>query len=228
MKRIIKLALFFTLISQFVFPASVSAQDYRFEVTVMEVEAYVEDDGSLSLWYYIQFQNSANADPIDFVDIGMPSSSYNLASIQAEIDGKTINKIESSPYVPNGFALALESDSIPPGQSGLVTVWVPGVSNVLSKYDGGDREDYTNFQFTPNWFDANYERSTQTHYRMTIILPPGVGDDEGVYYTPQGWPGDSSPDDTGRTEAEERVYYSWFTTNANVHTRYLFGVGCKP
>ncbi len=223
MKRMIKLVLFLILILQFVFPAPVSAQNYRFEVTAMEVEAYVEDDGSLSLWYYIQFQNHANADPIDFVDIGMPSSAYNLASIQAEIDGRAINKIESSPYVPNGFALALESDSIPPGQSGLVTIWIPGIKNVLSAYDGGDREDYTNFQFTPNWFDAKYERSTQTHYRMTIILPPDVGDDEGVYYTPQGWPGDSSPDDTGRTEAEGRVYYSWFTTNANVHTRYLFG-----
>ena len=93
----------------------------------------------------------------------------------------------------------------------------PGHQNVLSAYDGGDREDYTNFQFTPNWFDANYERSTQTHYRMTIILPPGVGDNE-VSITPHRAGLEILPDDTGRTEAEERVYYSWFTTNANVHT----------
>ena len=51
MKRIIKLVLFLILILQFVFPASVSAQNYRFEVTVMEVEAYVEDDLGNRLCY---------------------------------------------------------------------------------------------------------------------------------------------------------------------------------
>ena len=189
----------------------------------MEVEAYIEEDGTLSLWYLIVFENRTNADPIDFVDIGMPSSAYSLSAIQAEVDGKAITEIESSPYVPNGFALGLGSNAIQPGQTGTVTAWIPGVRNVLSRYDQPDRVDYINFQFTPSWIDPDFEKSTNTEYRMTIILPPDVGDDEGVYYEPQGWPGSSTPDDIGRTAEGNRVYYSWFTDNANVHTEYLFG-----
>jgi hypothetical protein len=56
-----------------------------------------------------------------------------------------------------------------------------------------------------------------------MILPPGVGDGEGVYYNPENWPGPATPDDTGRTAEGNRIYYSWFTDNANAHTRYLFG-----
>jgi hypothetical protein len=223
MKKIKFLLLLIVLVGMFVFPASVMAQTYRFEVTVMEVEVYIEEDGSISIWYLMDFQNRADADPIDFIDIGMPSSAYSLNAIQAEVDGKPITEIESSPYVPNGFALGLGADAIQPGQTGRVTIWIPGVRNVLSRYDNPDRENYTNFQFTPNWFDPEYEKSSTTEYRFTVILPPGVGDGEGVYYEPQRWPGQLTPDDTGRTEAEGRIYYSWFTDNADVHTEYLFG-----
>jgi hypothetical protein len=162
MNKIKRLAFLLFILALFAFPTAVSAQTYRFEVSVMEVEAYIEEDGTLSLWYLIEFQNSPSADPIEFVDIGMPSSAYSLNAIQAEIDGKPITTIESSPYVPNGFALGLEGDAIPPGQSGTVTVWIPGIRNVLSRYDSPDRENYTNFQFSPNWFDPDADRSTGT------------------------------------------------------------------
>lgn len=223
MNKIKRLAFLLFILALFAFPTAVSAQTYRFEVSVMEVEAYIEEDGTLSLWYLIEFQNSPSADPIEFVDIGMPSSAYSLNAIQAEIDGKPITTIESSPYVPNGFALGLEGDAIPPGQSGTVTVWIPGIRNVLSRYDSPDRENYTNFQFSPNWFDPDADRSTGTEYRVTIIMPQGLGDDEGVYYEPQRWPGPATPDDIGRTAAEGRIYYSWFTDNANARTQYIFG-----
>lgn len=223
MNKIKRLAFLLFILALFALPTAVSAQTYRFEVSVMEVEAYIEEDGTLSLWYLIEFQNSPSADPIEFVDIGMPSSAYSLNAIQAEIDGKPITTIESSPYVPNGFALGLEGDAIPPGQSGTVTVWIPGIRNVLSRYDSPDRENYTNFQFSPNWFDPDADRSTGTEYRVTIIMPQGLGDDEGVYYEPQRWPGPATPDDIGRTAAEGRIYYSWFTDNANARTQYIFG-----
>ncbi len=223
MKKTKWLLLILLLAGLFAFPLSASAQTYRFELTTFEVEAYIEEDGTLSLWYLMDFYNSPNADPIDYIDIGMPSSAYSLGAIIAEVDGKSITNIESSPYVTNGFALGLGSDEIKPGQTGRVTAWIPGVRDVLSNYDGPDRDNYTNFQFTPTSFDSQFDKSKNTNYRMTIILPPGVGDDEGVYYKAVGWPGDPLPDDTGRTAAENRVYYSWFTDNANVHTEYLFG-----
>ncbi len=225
MRKFRFLLIIIVVLGLFALPASVAAQDYRFEVTAQEVEVYIEDNGSLSLWYLIEFENRPGAAPIDFVDIGMPSSSYNLNNIEAEINGNAIKRsnIESSPYVPNGFALELGANAIQPGDTGTVTVWISGVQNVLSPYDNGDRENYASFQFSPSWFDSQYDKSDSTAYRVTIILPPGVGNEEGIYYNPQGWPGQSEPDDIGRTEAEDRVYYSWYTEKANAHTQYIFG-----
>ena len=221
MNKIKIFVLSIVVIGLFALPAVGFGQNYQFEVTAMEVEAYLEEDGSLSLWYYIAFQNRPGASAIDFVDIGMPSASYNMNNIDAEINGTAIQEIESSPYVPNGFALDLGNNAIQPGQSGVVTVWIPGIQNIL--FDFEEDLDYASFQFSPTWFDSQFEVSTGTEYRVTIILPPGVGNEEGIYYQPSNWPGSPDPDDIGRTEAEDRVYYSWFTNNANARTQYIFG-----
>jgi hypothetical protein len=220
--RIIFLSLVF--IGLFTLPQPVSAQDYSFEVSVLEVEAYVEEDGTLSIWYYIEFENNPGAAPIEYVDIGLPSPYFSMGAIVAELDGAAISKTEDSPYVTYGFALNLGNQAIPAGESGTVTIWIPGIENVLYPYDEGDLDDYVNFQFSPNWFDAQADTSSHTEYRVTIILPPGVGDEEGRYYYPSSWPGVSEPDDTGRTAAEDRVYYSWYTDNADAHSQYYFGV----
>jgi hypothetical protein len=224
MKKIRLILLILVILGVFGLPSPVSAQDYSFTVTSMEVEAYIEEDGTLSLWYLFEFQNLQNGAPIEYVDIGMPSSSYKLSAIQGEIDGNTVSDVESSPYVANGFALNLGDAAIPPGQTGTVTAWITGIEDVLTPYDSGDRENYANFQFSPSWFDSAYDKSSGTEYRVTIILPPGVGNEEGVYYNPSGWPGSSTPDDIGRTQAEDRVYYSWYASNANSHSQYIFGV----
>jgi len=223
MKKLRLFLLFLIFFSLFALPNKTSAQSLRFTVPVSEVEAYIEEDGSLSLYYLIVFDNTPNGAPIDIIDIGMPSSSYSRSVIEAAIDGKPITKIDSSPYASNGFALDLGANAIQPGQSGEVTIWIPGIKDVLYPYDGEDRENYVSFQFSPNWFGPEFDKSTATEYRVTIILPPGVGNDEGVYYYPSKWPGAQEPDDVGRTAEEDRVYYSWFTNNANAHTEYFFG-----
>jgi len=219
--RLFLLAVIF--IGLFVLPGTAAAQDLRFEVPASEVEVYVEEDGTFSIYYYIEFQNMQGAAPIDFIDIGMPSSNYNRNNIEATIDGQAITDIDSSPYVTNGFALGLGENAIQPGQAGTVIAWIPGVGNVLYPYEEPDRENYVSFQFSPNYFGSEYDRSTSTEYRVTLILPPGVGNDEGVYYHPTNWPGSDEPDDIGRTAEGDRVYYSWYTDNANAHTRYIFG-----
>ncbi len=204
-------------------PQVASAQDLRFVIPAAEVEVYLEENGTATFWFYYEFQNNPNGAPIDFIDIGMPSSDYSLNSIEAEVNGNAITTIESSPFVDNGFALGLDDSTIQPGQSGTVTVWVTGVSSVLTPFEEGDRENYVDFQFSPNFFGSEFDRSTNTEYRVTIILPPGVGDEEGIYYNPVNWPGSDEPSEIGRTTADNRVYYSWFTNNADVHTQYNFG-----
>jgi hypothetical protein len=199
---------------------AVNAQNYRFTLPQYEVEAYLEADGSLTLYYYMVFQNDASASPIDFVDLALPYGDYSLKNIEATIDGQPMPEVNNSAYV-NGAELALGDLEIQPGAQGVVTAWVRGITDILYPYDGGDLENYVNFQFTPNFFDSSFERSKNTEYRMTIILPPGVGTDDGRYYTPVGWDGEEISE--ASTTSDGRVYYSWYTNNADVHSEYEFG-----
>jgi hypothetical protein len=225
MKKIQIFLLFLISVSLFAFPQAALAQDYRYTISAYEVEAYIEEDGTLSLYYYMEFQIAPNGAAIEFVDIGLPTSSFNRSVVQAELDSIPITKIESSPYVTYGFALNLEDRAIPSGESGVVTAWIPGIGNVLYEYTDDDREGYASFLFSPNWFDPAGDKTDGAEYRMTIILPPGVGDDEGVYYFPERWPGDVEPDDVGRTAADDRVYYSWFSDQADTPSEYFFWCG---
>lgn len=199
----------------------VYAQDYRFTLPQYEVEAYIEADGTVTLYYYMVFDNAPGAHIIDFIDLGLPNRQVNLNRIEADINDKPISGVKSSQYVSGAAELALGSNAIPAGQSGTVRVYIRQIGGMLFDYDNPDREGYVNFQFTPNYFSSQFERSRNTKYRMTIILPPGVGSQDGVYYEPSGWPGSDTPEASLTTD--NRVFYSWYTEDANVHTNYLFG-----
>ena len=220
MKKTRNLILLLVLVAALIFPAAVSAQTYRFTVSEYEVEAYLEKDGSLTLRYYMVFDNDPSADPIDFIDLGLPIAQYSIKNISGTINGQNIPQIGNSAYV-RGAELALKNLAIQPGQTGTVIATVTGITGVLFPYDQGDRDNYVNFQFSPNTFGAEYDRSSATKYRMTLILPPDVGVNDGVYYTPSGWPGSDEPE--ASTTQDGRGYYSWDTENANVHTNYYFG-----
>ena len=220
-KRLLLVALGLVLVLLALLPGTPShAQTYRFSLPTYEVEAYLEADGSLTLYYFMVFQNNASASPIDFVDLALPYANYSLNNIQATIDGQPMPEINNSAYV-YGAELALKNLAIQPGAQGTVIATITGITDILFPYDQGDRENYVNFQFTPNFFGSEYDRSKNTEYRMTIILPPAVGSEEGVYYIPRNWPGEDISE-SAQTQ-DGRVYYSWFTDNADVHTEYEFG-----
>jgi len=73
-------------------PAAVQAQTYRFSVSDYEVEAYLEADGSLTLYYFMIFQNDPDADPIDFIDLGLPNATYDYKNISGTINDQPIPK----------------------------------------------------------------------------------------------------------------------------------------
>ena len=220
MKKLRLLLLLIILVVSLTLPLNVSAQTYRFSLSQYEVEAYLNKDGTLDLRYYMVFENSASADAIDFIDVGLPVSKFSTSNVEATVNDQKITDITNSPYV-QGIALGLGKNAIPRGQSGTVIMWVTRLTGVLFPYDQADRENYVNFQFSPNYFGSEYDKSTNTKYRMTIILPPDVGVNDGVYYTPSPWPGDGTPE--ASTTQDGRVYYSWYTEKANVHTYYQFG-----
>jgi hypothetical protein len=219
--RFISLILVLAILAALLLPIQmVFAQDYRFSVSRYEVEAYIESDGTLTLKYLMAFDNSPQGAAIEFVDLGLPFADYDLKNVTAWINGQPVSSVNNSEFV-HGAELALGSAKILPGQPGVVTAVANGITRFLTPYDGGDKENYANFQFTPSYFDATYDRSNNTEYRMTIILPPAVGTDQGVYYTPKSFPETTAVE--ASTTADGRVFYSWFSNQADTHTQYLFG-----
>ena len=69
--------------------APAQAQTYRFSVPLMQMQVFVQPDGSAKIVYDITFDNSTSGDPIDIVDIGMPTNDYDLNTMSASSDASS-------------------------------------------------------------------------------------------------------------------------------------------
>lgn len=197
-----------------VFPAK--AQTYYFSLDKEIVNVYWEQDGTVSLFYELVFLNDTFADPIDFVDIGIPTTNYHIGNINALINGKPIRHIQDSYYV-EGIELGLQENSIQPGNTGVVKVGIWGISNVLF-VDSTD-DNYASAKFSPNWFGSEYVYGT-TDLTVIYHLPPGVLPEEPRYHkSPSGWPEQPL---TG-FDTDGRITYTWSNQFANGYTQYEFG-----
>ncbi|PWH20461.1 MAG: hypothetical protein DDG59_00315 [Anaerolineae bacterium] len=193
------------------------AQTYRFSIPKEIVHAYWNEDGSLSLQYEIWFANSPSADPIDFVDIGIPTRYYDLNAVQAYVNGIPITSIEKSPYVTNGVALGLGTNAIRPGETGVVTVFIPNIQQVL--YVDSSDASYVSAVFSPTWFGSEYV-SGLTNLTVVFHLPKGVLPEEPRWHqSPSSFP---SEPQTG-LDSEGRIFYSWNNPQASASTQYKFG-----
>ena len=191
------------------------AQTYSFIVESEKIDVFWELDGSLSLFYEITFQNFA--DPIDFVDIGLPNNNYNLSNVQAWADGKPITNIEDSPYVTYGPALGLGANAIPSGQRGIVHVQVTGITGVL--FTDEEDETYASAVFSPNFFGSEFV-SGSSDITLVYHLPPGVDPAEPRWHpAPSGFP---DQPETG-FDSEGRITYAWRNSSASASSFYLFG-----
>ncbi len=196
----------------------VQAQDYYFTVETQTVDVFVNEDGSLSIEYWIDFYNQPGAHEIDYVDIGLPNNNYVLNTIVADIDGTPITDIEKSDYVDTGVALGLGSNAIQPGERGRVHVFVNTVNKHL--YPDDENEDYASFEFIPNYFGSQYVTGS-TDMTVTLYLPVGLESTQPRYHTPRGWPGMDEPESGFDTAGG--IYYRWHTANANASSAYTFG-----
>ncbi len=221
MSRFRWLSITFTLLLLTLTATSAYAQTYLFQVDSVDVSVYGNTDGTSSIEYQIQFTNSASADPIDFIDIGVPNDSYSISNVSAEIGGSPISDIQSSEYVKPGVALGLGARAIPPGKSGKVHVRINNVNRVFYPSTAEGVKDYASLEFSPTWFGSEYVTGS-TRYSVTLFLPPGISQDEPRYHAVRGgWPGASEPE--SGYDAEGRVFYKWTSDSANAHTQYTFG-----
>ena len=195
----------------------VMAQTYAFVLEEEIVHVYWEEDGTLSLTYEFVFTNANYADPIDFLDVGLPNGSYSLSAASASVNGVPISHIQDSPYVTNGIELGLGSNAIRPGDTGTVKFSISGIRNVL--YVDSDDDGYASAVFSPTWFDSQFVSGT-TDLTVVYHLPPGVTSEEPRWHRPPGGFPDTPITDF---DSNGRVTYTWRNSNANGHSQYLFG-----
>jgi hypothetical protein len=150
------------------------AQDYRFSVPQLQLQVFVQPDGSARIVYDIEFENAPTGRAIDIVDIGMPGSDYNLSSMQASLDGIPMRIIRPSEYVQPGVEIPLGSQSIAPGQSG--TLQLEFTMPDLVFQDVTNR-DLASLQITPTWFDERFVLGS-TLLQIAIHVPEGVSPEE--------------------------------------------------
>ncbi|HEX7432246.1 MAG TPA: hypothetical protein VF326_01205 [Anaerolineaceae bacterium] len=197
---------------------NVSAADYYFAVDRLVANVYFNNQGIMSVDYVYDFANQTSGAPIDFVDIGLPTTSYDLSSVKADINGKAINDIQISTYV-SGITLGLGGDAIQPGQKGTVHVLIGTIRSTLYPNKSNGKDD-ASFNFVPNYFGQQYVTGS-TDETVSIHLPPGIKSTEPTYFSPKQWPGDATPQTS--YDDQNRVTYTWQAANANGYTSYYFG-----
>ena len=199
-------------------PMTAFAQDYYFSLDKEVVDVYWNSDGTMSLDYLLTFTNQPSGHSIEFVDVGMPNSSFDFNSIQATINGNPLSVSRDFQGTGgSGFAVEMGQYAIPPGQTGTIRVYVGRVSKVLYK-DDNDPE-YASAAFAPLYFQSSVITG-KTDITVTYHLPPGVQENEPRWHSaPSGFP--SEPQ--GGFDQDGRITYTWHNSNANGYTSYLFG-----
>lgn len=213
------LAILFILIIALGFPISTLAQgDYYFSVDEETVHVYWNENGTVSLNYVFLFTNQPGAHIIDFVDVGMPNSSFDMSTVSADVDGVPVN-VSSGDYQGSGsgFAVVMGPQAIAPGETKRVNVRVGVIKNMI--YEDSDDAAYASGEFAPMWFDSQFVKG-DTYVTVVFHLPPGIQPEEPRYHIPKSWPGENEP--LTDLDQDGRVTYTWIAT-ANAYSRYTFG-----
>lgn len=199
-------------------PAVSAQSDYYFAVERETINIYWNADGTLSLDYVWDFANQPGAHLIDFVDVGMPSANFNISTVQADVNGTSVD-VSASDYQGNGsgFAVVMGSQAIPGNARGRVHVFVGEITQVLRPDTQDDR--YTSGVFGTTWFGSQYVTGN-TDVTMVFHFPPGMTNTEPRWHSaPSGF---SSEPQVGADESG-RVTYTWRNETGTASTQYTFG-----
>ena len=203
----------------FVLPASALAQSsYSFSVPREVVDVYWNTDGTESVQYTFDFANQPGAHPIDYVDVGMPNSSFDMSTVTADVNGQSVD-VSQSDYQGSGsgFSVVLGGSAIQAGASGTVHVDVGTISGVL--YPDSNDSTYASADFAPTYFGSQYVVGN-TDLSVTFHMPQGVQPNEPRWHSaPDGFP---SEPQTG-IDSQNRIIYTWESAGANAYTSYTFG-----
>jgi hypothetical protein len=215
-RRFARAVLLAALLIAWATPAS--AQDYSFSLDRESVHVFWNPDGTVALDYVLSFTNQAGAHAIDFVDVGLPNADFDYASVTADVDGVAVPISRDYQGDGTGVAVDLGSQTIFPGQSGNVHVYIGRVGGLLVA--DSQNPDNAVGDFAPLRF---WSQSVVGTTDMTVVfhLPPGVKPDEPRWGSaPSGFPAEPA----AGLDAEGRVTYTWRSSNARASEVYLFKV----
>ncbi len=199
-------------------PVAAAAQSYRFSLNALQLDVFINENGSASLDYQFSFTNSPGAHPIDYVDVGMPNSSFSMSGVTADVNGQPV-QVSRSDYEGDGsgFAIVLGSRAIPAGASGVVHVFVPDAGTWL-RTDSKD-PSYASFEVATTFFGSEYV-SGSTFTTVSIHFPLGVQPSEPRWHSaPSGFPAEPTTGIDGRGG----VVYTWANPKASGSKSYKFG-----
>jgi hypothetical protein len=216
LRRIFIIILVLGLAALLVTPAA--AQSYDFSMDKVDANVYWNADGTLTLDYLLTYTNQPGGHIIDFVDVGMPTNSFDLNSVQAEVNGNPL-KISSDFQGPSGYGVAVDMGAyaIRPGETGTIHVRAVNIPRVL--YNDDNDSNYASAVFAPLYYQSNVITG-KTDMTVTYHLPPGVQPTEPRWHSaPAGFP---SEPQTG-VDPQGSITYTWQNPNADGSEQYTFG-----
>ncbi|MDD5747835.1 MAG: hypothetical protein PHP64_02100 [Actinomycetota bacterium] len=188
-----------------------TAQDLSFEVPYESVILNINTDSSIDFWYRIEFENDSEGAPIDVVDIGMPTSDYQVSECSAAIDGNALYDIKPSSVVSPGVEVHLNERAIMPGTKGVFEFHG---KNYQMVYADTEHKGYASFEFKNTWWSKSFAHG-ETFLSVTIQFPPGVKPNETVYHREKF---------TTSNTSEGIISFTWVKSKAKPTEGYLFGV----
>ena len=129
-----------------------SVHDYYFSVPSMHTEINVINDGSIEIYYRIEFFNHpTDGRDIDIIDVGFPNVYYELDSVKAWLNGSEITSIWKSEYIDIGVEIHLdEVGYIYGGQTGILEVVCRNPKMVYSDSE----KDFASVVFYQTWYGS--------------------------------------------------------------------------
>lgn len=153
------------------------AQSYRFEVSEMDLQVFVQPDASARIEYRILFRNQPGAHVIDIVDIGLPHQNYSTSNMKASLDNASVGAIRKSTYIDVGVEVNLGGRQIRAGEEGTFRFEATMPNMVYQDTTDAER---ASLQMIPTWFSPQLQVG-RTHLKMAVHLPPGVLPEEVTY-----------------------------------------------
>ncbi len=157
--------------------STVTLDAYGFEMSYIYTDIYILEDGSIDIYYEMEFNCLSGYQPIDVIDVGFPNDHYQLSSVTAKLNGTEIDssRIKKSEYVEIAAEIWLtDVGYIYPGESAVFEVYCHNPAMVYPDSEDG----FASCVFVQTWFGgvSGVYTSGNTAKRVRYHFPDALTD----------------------------------------------------